>query len=121
MLAGVAASESLLPPPRRVTKPTSDSAGLTDDIEDGIATPPPEEETRTLERLKIPPPPGSGEVKPPPPMAAAPAPRKPMGLSLQIVNPESLGISHEQIEKRRKDGQASPVTPWEGQLQALVR
>jgi len=32
-----------------------------------------------------------------------------------------LGVSHEQIEKRRKDGQTSPVTPWEGQLQALVR
>jgi len=43
-----------------------------------------------------------------------------MGLSLQIVNPESLGVSREEIVGRRNDGQNSPVTPWEGQLQALV-
>lgn len=122
MLAGVAASETFLPPPPSGSKSASDRANLTDSMDDGIATPPPEQQATTLEMLKIPPPPGSSNnTKPPPPSAGPPPPKKTMGLSLQIVNPESLGISHEQIEKRRKDGQASPVTPWEGQLQALVR
>jgi SHAQKYF class myb-like DNA-binding protein len=107
MLAGVAASESLLPPKNN----------FVDNIEDGAATPPPEQEI--AEEWKVAP--------PPPPFAASndgkevSAQPKKMGFSLQIVNPESLGVSHEQIEKRRKDGQGSPVTPWEGQLQALVR
>lgn len=85
--------------------------------EDGTATPPPEEE---------------GGQEPAVPSRDLPAPpslsnnhqsdRKPgLGLSLQIVNPESLGVSYEQQQKRRRDGQGSPQTPWEGQLQALVR
>lgn len=122
MLAGVAASESLLPQLPSAAKPFNSSAGLTDNMDDGIATPPPEEDATTLERLKIPPQPGTlGDSKTPPPMSAAAPAKKSMGLSLQIVNPEALGISHAKIEKRRKDGQGSPVTPWEGQLQALVR
>jgi SHAQKYF class myb-like DNA-binding protein len=117
MLAGVAASETLLVPPSRGIKSFSVRTGLTDNIDDGVATPPPQEETTALQMLKIPPPPDAT----PPPLAAALPPKKPMGLSLQIINPESLGISHAQIDKRRKDGQSSPVTPWEDQLQALVR
>jgi SHAQKYF class myb-like DNA-binding protein len=121
MLAGVAASEALLPPSSSGIMSGSDRAVLTDNLDGGTATPPPKVETTAVQILKIPPPPGSLDTKPQPPLAAALPPKKPMGLSLQIVNPESLGVSHAQIEKRRKDGQNSPVTPWEGQLQALVR
>jgi SHAQKYF class myb-like DNA-binding protein len=39
------------------------------------------------------------------------------GVALQIVNPESLGVSH---DKPRRGGGDSPVTPWDGQLEALV-
>ena len=38
-------------------------------------------------------------------------------LSLQIVNPSSWGISH---NDRSSAGGDSPVTPWDGQLEALV-
>lgn len=120
MLAGVAASE--LPAPPSGVKSASFAAGLADNVEDGTATPPPEEDVSTTEQLKLPPPPSTGnsmKATPEPPAMAQP--KKPLGLSLQIVNPETLGISHEQIQKKRRDGNASPVTPWEGQLQALVR
>ena len=112
----------------------NDPFGNIDDIDDGMATPPPEEAegnnnigvaqstsaTATFEMLKIPKQQGvvggtSTNIN------NTTTPRKPMGLSLQIVNPESLGISHEEIVKRKKDGNLSPQTPWEGQLQALVR
>lgn len=44
------------------------------------------------------------------------------GLSLQIMNPESMGIDLDSRKRRRGlDGEASPTTPWEGQLKALVR
>jgi SHAQKYF class myb-like DNA-binding protein len=111
--------------------------GNIEDIDDGMATPPPEEEegnnnigtvdqsssaTASFEMLKIPNQQGvvagtSTNIN----INNTTTPRKPMGLSLQIVNPESLGISHEEIIKRKKDGNLSPQTPWEGQLQALVR
>jgi SHAQKYF class myb-like DNA-binding protein len=144
MLAGVLASEPSAPPTD--SKPLGATLGrgtlamdhdihYPENIEDGTATPPPEEEknsetgaaTRMTETINIPAPqvaastddslPKQMTISEP---AAAPR-KKTFGLSLQIVNPESLGVSHEQIEKRRKDGQGSPVTPWEGQLQALVR
>jgi hypothetical protein len=51
-------------------------------------------------------------------MGAAAGGRKLAGLSLQIVNPDSLDIDYEQ---QKRGGGDSPVTPWEGQLQALVR
>jgi hypothetical protein len=39
--------------------------------------------------------------------------------SLQIVNPDSLGVH---LPKRRhRDGIDSPFTPWDWQLKALVR
>jgi hypothetical protein len=39
--------------------------------------------------------------------------------SLQIVNPDSLGVH---LSKRRiRDGLDSPFTPWDWQLKALVR
>jgi len=41
------------------------------------------------------------------------------GLSLQIVNPATLGVTHEK-RRRGADGETSPVTPWDGQLEALV-
>ena len=84
-------------------------------MEDGTATPPPEEETSMM-KIK-------SEVPAPPPQnveSAAGGFRK-TGLSLQIVNPESLGISYEQQQKRRRDGQGSPQTPWEGELETLIR
>ena len=173
MLAGVLASEPLLPPQSSSSQSFSDNRNITmqqqqssmlnpfsssrdtlaatvanhmdhrdrndpfgniDDIDDGMATPPPEEAegnnnigvaqstsaTATFEMLKIPKQQGvvggtSTNIN------NTTTPRKPMGLSLQIVNPESLGISHEEIVKRKKGGNLSPQTPWEGQLQALVR
>jgi SHAQKYF class myb-like DNA-binding protein len=58
---------------------------------------------------------------PPPPLAldggrnsGSVNPRQ--GLSLQIVNPDSLGVSY---GARSRTGN-SPVTPWDGQLEALV-
>lgn len=45
------------------------------------------------------------------------------GISLQIVNPESLGIAHTGDKRKRKrgpNGEVSPTTPWDGQLEALV-
>jgi SHAQKYF class myb-like DNA-binding protein len=43
------------------------------------------------------------------------------GLSLQIVNPATLGVTYQEQDKRRRGGDnTSPVTPWDGQLQALV-
>ena len=84
--------------------------------EDGTATPPPEEEVGTAKaHMK--------EIPAPPIIPASNnGPSKPgFGLSLQIVNPESLGVSYESEQKRRKDGHNSPQTPWEGQLAALVR
>ncbi|KAL7549185.1 hypothetical protein ACHAWF_012454 [Thalassiosira exigua] len=43
------------------------------------------------------------------------------GMSLQIVNPDSLvGIGNGMARRRLINGQASPSTPWDGQLEALV-
>ena len=39
--------------------------------------------------------------------------------SLQIVNPETLGVPFSR--KRPREGQESPFTPWEWQLQAFIR
>jgi len=150
MLAGVAASESLLPPSSQSLSPenrnTTTHQSLKNsfsgiaavdmdhrdhdnplvNIEDGTATPPPEEENNNIaaqssrtvahagfEMFKVPSVTTGFNTN-------TTTPRKPMGLSLQIVNPESLGFSHEELEGRKKDGNMSPVTPWEGQLQALV-
>jgi SHAQKYF class myb-like DNA-binding protein len=81
---------------------------------DGTDTPPPDElPQRIVELHQIPAPPlmtsGAG---------ARAGGRKLAGLSLQIVNPDSLDVSYEQ---QRRGGGDSPVTPWEGQLKALVR
>lgn len=44
------------------------------------------------------------------------------GMSLQIVNPDTLDKDGPGGSKRRLiNGQASPSTPWDGQLEALVR
>jgi SHAQKYF class myb-like DNA-binding protein len=104
-------------------------------MDDGTATPPEEEETAAANNSKTSM--GGVEMKSipaPPPIAGVDkihnngssgssslVGRKGMGLSLQIVNPETLGVSYEDQQKRRRDGQGSPVTPWEGQLKALVR
>ncbi len=84
-------------------------------LDDGTATPPPEEQepsTRThVHEVPAPPIIPTGNTSRP----------KGFGLALQIVNPESLGVSYEAQQKRRKDGNNSPQTPWEGQLAALVR
>jgi len=143
MLAGVAASESLMTPPqglgsmehhqsqsgsakRKTMSMTHHVHNPFGNNEDGTATPPPEHERITsvapfdasknlksmgLEsRVNV-----SGSEA-----LSAVFPKKTMGRSLQIVNPESLGVSHEEIVGRKTDGLKSPVTPWEGQLQALV-
>ena len=79
--------------------------------EDGSETPPPDVDETDIVSAKVLPEP-----------AIIPTGRKPtgFGLSLQIVNPESLGVSYETEQRRRKEG-GSPQTPWEGQLAALVR
>ena len=138
MLAGVAASESLLTPSQSQLNDGSKRSGqsmshhIHDQLgnnEDGTATPPLQERNigsqaaasfqsataltaqSSMARKDNDTTNGSSRF----------AARKPMGLSLQIVNPESLGISHEEIVGRKRQGENSPVTPWEGQLQALVR
>ena len=62
-----------------------------------------------------PPPPLDGAATPPPPPLGAEPARK--GLSLQIVNPDTLGVA---VEKRRRSGESSPVTPWDGQMEELL-
>jgi len=43
------------------------------------------------------------------------------GFNLQIVNPESFGVStSNNIAKTKRFGQASPLTPWDGQLETLA-
>lgn len=44
-----------------------------------------------------------------------------MGLSLQITNPDALNQGSGDFKKRLLNGQSSPLTPWDGQLEALVR
>lgn len=58
-----------------------------------------------------------GDATPPPPEGRPAEPSLP-SLGLQIVNPEALGVT---FDVRRKRGEPSPTTPWDGQLQALVR
>ena len=69
-------------------------------LDEGPPTPPPE---ASLNLKEAPLPPLSSSV------------RKQGLASLQIVNPSMLGVTHD--EHRSED---SPVTPWEGQLKALV-
>ena len=97
--------------------------------EDGIPTPPPSEaDFATTTSAAV-----EGDIlslnEPPlPPLfiseASDPAttllPHRKQGLSLQIVNPESLGVTHEKRRKNGNEGDNSPVTPWDGQLEALV-
>ena len=94
MLAGVAGVS--VPPASAVTKLSSLDV-------DGPPTPPPPTTEASLDLSQAPPPPFD-------------QPSKPKGFALQIVNPESLGIS----PTRPKSGD-SPVTPWEGQLEELVK
>jgi SHAQKYF class myb-like DNA-binding protein len=72
-----------------------------------------------LSREDAPTPPPSEDLAgpPPPPLLMSSAHPARKGLSLQIVNPDSLGIS---FEKRRRTGETSPVTPWDGQMEALL-
>jgi SHAQKYF class myb-like DNA-binding protein len=64
-----------------------------------------------------------GDVTPPPHDAGPiiPPRRVGMGLTLQIVNPENLGITYDETRKRSRTGAPSPTTPWDGQLEQLVR
>lgn len=107
MLAGVA---GVIPPREQMAPPVFSSdtdAVMTDGREDGAATPPLDYHNG---RLNL-------NDAPLPPLVMTSMPRKP-ALSLQIVNPETLGITHD--KRRRSEGGDSPVTPWDGQLEALV-
>lgn len=70
---------------------------------------------------------GGGDITPPPPEGLPDLGQKKIAslssrLSLQIVNPESLGITYDGFSKRnRGPGGSSPTTPWDGELEALVR
>ena len=106
MLAGVAASGS------SDGKPLL-SAAIGSDI-DGTATPPPvDTKGKKLDMESVPTAPFMASEH------SGPQGNKSAGLSLQIVNPETLGVTYD-TKRRRSDGD-SPVTPWEGQLQQLVR
>ena len=77
-----------------------------DDDDDGPPTPPPS----TSDSLK--------EAPPMPPLfSAGNNNNNSKGLSLQIVNPDHLDFA---ARKRHGGDEDSPVTPWEGQLKALV-
>ena len=108
MLAGVAAiGKPLLPPSSAGNDP------------DGDVTPPPQS-PREFEK---PGPPGISlnEAPAPPLMTSSDGGGAKKGLSLQIVNPETFGDPYEERKRRRANGEGSPVTPWDGQLEALVR
>lgn len=67
-----------------------------------------------------------GDTTPPPPEGLPDLAQKKTGLawglSLQIVNPESLGVTYEESSKRKRGpGGSSPTTPWDGDVDALVR
>lgn len=106
MLAGVAAGG----------KPLLSAAMGADP--DGDVTPPPASPVgrdKGLSLKDVPAPPLLGGSSLPP--SATASARK--GLALQIVNPETLD-GFEDKRKRGSNGDGSPVTPWEGQLKALV-
>ena len=52
-----------------------------------------------------------------PPAASVPNPLGGLGGGLRIANPDSFGVSN---KRRFLNGQASPSTPWDGQMEALV-
>lgn len=98
MLAGVAASGG--------NKPTNNNGhgAMVSSLDqhhhhhlEGDATPPPSQQSQ-----------GSSFTPPPPRL----------GFSLQIVNPETLGITYNETRKRSREGE--PTTPWDGQLAQLV-
>ena len=115
MLAGVAGG-SMAPPAHAVMPPgsarmASSSSSYPNGGPPTPPTPPPPSEGSTTNRnLK--------DAPTLPPLGTTTTePRK--GLSLQIVNPESLGVIYDPARKSRGGGD-SPVTPWDGQLEALV-
>jgi SHAQKYF class myb-like DNA-binding protein len=64
----------------------------------------------------------SGTTPPPPEGMPDLGIEKSGGMSLQIVNPESLGVTYEESSKRKRGpGGSSPTTPWDGDLEAFVR
>jgi SHAQKYF class myb-like DNA-binding protein len=96
MLAGVAAGGS---PPQQ--HPAAAAAlQLHDNHLEGDMTPPPSQELTPCRYTS-------------PPRAVG------GGLSLQIVNPETLGITYNETRKRISR-QGEPETPWDGQLEQLV-
>ena len=110
MLAGVAAGG----------RPLLGSVGAPDP--DGDVTPPPQESPRRADAPGL----SLSDVPAPPLMgsmggasAANAGGRKAM--TLQIVNPESLGIDEEEAQKKRRANGTGEETPWDGQLEALVR
>lgn len=89
------------------------TAAPDDNDDEGPPTPPPSVTSYQDTRLNLkdaPMPPLFGDANGPGPV------RK--GLTLQIVNPESLGVTYDTATRKRGGGE-SPVTPWDGQLQAL--
>ena len=99
-------AEPVMPPESSYPEPTPVGGG-----EGQIPTPPPPSLEEYVAALK--------------PAAADSAQSGSMvgsGLSLQIVNPDTLAAQDNGSAKRRfMNGQASPSTPWDGQLEALVR
>ena len=76
--------------------------------------PPPPPATNPVSSVPTPPTPAS---QPQGTSQVSSAPRR--GLTLQIINPESLGVVPPTSKRTRGAGD-SPVTPWDGQLEALV-
>jgi len=103
-----------IPPP--TSSRNADIALAMMDREDATATPPPEPYDSHSGGLNI------KEAPLPPLFSSASnstAAAKPPGpLSLQIVNPDSLGVTYE--KKRKLNDGGSPVTPFESELEALV-
>jgi len=65
---------------------------------------------------------GGGDATPPPPEGLPDLAPKKAGMSLQIVNPETLGVTYEEsLKRKRGPGGSSPTTPWDGELEALIR
>ena len=117
MLAGVTETSLGMETSPNAAKRASISGAAASDhdpaIEEGKLTlppPPPAEEEHTV---NTPAAPANGVVQPGSTGG---------GLALQIVNPDSLNRDQDNGGFRRRvlSGQASPLTPWDGQLEALV-
>ena len=84
---------------------------------DGDATPPPQESPRRADAPGL----TLSDVPAPPLIGSTRTAGGHKAMALQIVNPETLGVDEEEAQKKRRSNGTGEETPWDGQLEALVR